>query len=157
MPARNSTALVRLSMRLNPLVAAILRSPLHWLLSPGLMLLTVTGRTSGRRYTIPVGYHQTADAVVVMVGEAPSKTWWRNYRAPGPIELRLRGKVARGRAEVLSPTSSEFRRRADDCLRRARLIPWIFGIDFDRTTGLTDEQLRQLGQHAAIVKITIER
>jgi len=39
--------------------------------------------------------------------------------------------------------------------RRARLIPWIFGVDFDRQTGLTDAQLRQLGQHAAIVKVTI--
>ncbi|HXQ22562.1 MAG TPA: nitroreductase/quinone reductase family protein [Candidatus Acidoferrales bacterium] len=116
MPARSSAALVRLSMRLNPLVAAILRSPLHWLLSPGLMLITVTGRKSGRRYTIPVGYHQAADAVIVMVGEAPSKTWWRNYRDPGPIELRLRGKLLRGRAQVLPPDSAEFRNRADASL-----------------------------------------
>ena len=35
--------------RLNPLMLAILRSPLHALLSAGLMALTVTGRRSGRR------------------------------------------------------------------------------------------------------------
>ena len=34
--------LVGLSMRFNPFVTAVLRSPLHWLLSPGLMLVTVT-------------------------------------------------------------------------------------------------------------------
>lgn len=155
MPARSSAALVRLSMRLNPVATAILRSPLHWLLSPGLMLITVTGRRSGRRYTIPVGYHQAADAVIVMVGEAPSKTWWRNYRTPGPVELRLRGKLLRGRAEVLPPDSTEFRNRADASFRRARLIPWIFGVDFDRRFGLSDAQLRQLGQRAAIVRITV--
>ena len=157
MPARSSAALVRLSMRLNPVVSAILRSPLHWLLSPGLMLITVTGRKSGRRYTIPVGYHQAADAVIVMVGEAPSKTWWRNYRAGGPVELRLRGKPLRGRAQVLPPDSAEFRNRANASFRRVRLIPRIFGVDFDRRAGLSDAQVRQLGQHAAIVKITLER
>ena len=148
--------LVRLSTRLNPVVAATLRSPLHWLLSSGLMLITVTGRKTGRRYTIPVGYHQVADAIIVMVGEAPSKTWWRNYRSPGPIELRVRGKLLRGSAQLLPPDSTEFRRRADASFRRGRVIPWIFGVDFNQRTGLTDEQLRQLGQHAAIVRITIE-
>jgi deazaflavin-dependent oxidoreductase (nitroreductase family) len=154
--ARNSAALVRLSTRLNAVVTAILRSPLHWLLSPGLMLVTVTGRKTGRRYTIPVGYHQTDDAIIVIVGEAPSKTWWRNYRDAGPIELRLRGRVLHGRAEVLRPNAPEFRHRAEASFRRSRVIPWIFGINFDRRTGLTAAQVKELSEHVAIVRISIE-
>ena len=46
----------RLMTRLNPVIGAVLRSPLHPLLSHGLALLHVTGRRSGRRYWIPVGY-----------------------------------------------------------------------------------------------------
>jgi hypothetical protein len=46
--------------RLNPLIAGLLRSPLHPLLSPGLLLLTVTGRHSGRATAIPVGISATA-------------------------------------------------------------------------------------------------
>jgi hypothetical protein len=34
---------------------ALLRSPLHGLLSGMLMLLSYTGRKSGRTYTIPIG------------------------------------------------------------------------------------------------------
>ena len=52
--------------RINPLVAAVLRSPFHWLLSFGLMLITVTGRRSGRRYTIPVGYQRHGDLLVTL-------------------------------------------------------------------------------------------
>jgi deazaflavin-dependent oxidoreductase (nitroreductase family) len=148
--------LVRLSIWLNPIIAPILRSPLHWLLSGGLMLITVTGRKSGRRYTIPVGYHQAADALIVMVGEAPTKMWWRNYREAGPIELRLRGKQLRGRAQVLPADTDEYRNRATASFRRSRVIPWIFGIDFDARVGLTDAQVTQLGQQAVIVRITIE-
>ena len=67
--------LVQLSTRLTPVCTAILRSPLHWLLSPAPMLITVTGRKTGRRYTIPVAYNQMADAIVILVGEAPRKMW----------------------------------------------------------------------------------
>ena len=58
---------------LNPLVAALLRSPLHRVLSSGLLLLTVTGRHSGHRYSIPVGYQRDGDDLVVMVSEARRK------------------------------------------------------------------------------------
>lgn len=119
------------------------------------MLITVTGRKTGRRYTIPVGYHQVADAIVIMIGEAKTKTWWRNYRTAGPIEMRLRGRSLRGRAQLLPADAAEFRQRADASFRRSRVIPWIFGVDYDRQTGLTDTQARQLGQQAAIVRITI--
>ena len=74
-----------LASRLNPLVVAILRTPLvHWLLSPGLMLLTVTGRRSRRRYTIPVGYQRDGSDLIVLVSEAPKKQWWRNCREAQP-------------------------------------------------------------------------
>jgi len=41
---------------LNPLMHALLRSPLHGLLSGMLMLRSYTGRKSGKVYTIPIGY-----------------------------------------------------------------------------------------------------
>jgi deazaflavin-dependent oxidoreductase (nitroreductase family) len=150
-------SLVKLSIRLNPVVKAILGSRLHWLLSRGLMLITVTGRKTGRSYTIPVGYHEVDDAIVILVGEAPSKVWWRNYLKPGPIGLRLRGKPLSGTAQVLAPDSPEFRRRADASLRRARFMPRLFGIDFDRERGLTDPQVQKLAEKVAIVRVSPEK
>jgi len=151
-----SSVLVGLSTRLNPVISYVLASRLHWLLSPGLMLITVTGRKTGRRYTIPVGYHEMADAIVVLVSEAPRKQWWRNYRQAGPIEARVRGRTRRGRAQLLAADSEEFQQRADASFRRSRMIPWIFGVDFDPRTGLTDSQVRALAAHAAIVRITLD-
>jgi hypothetical protein len=139
--------------RLNPLIVGILRSRLHWLLSPGLMAVTVTGRRTGRRYTIPVGYCQLDDAIVVMTSEARKRNWWRNYLEPRPIELVLRGREVRGTAEVLRATSEEFRQRANQNFRRAAFIPRIFGIEYDARTGLRDEQVKQLADYAAIVRI----
>jgi hypothetical protein len=38
----------------NPLVTWLVRSPLHSLVDQHTMVITVTGRTSGKRYTLPV-------------------------------------------------------------------------------------------------------
>jgi hypothetical protein len=143
-------------MRMNPIVDVVLRSRFHWLLSRGLALVTVTGRRSGRRYTIPVGYLETSDAVVVLVNDAPTKTWWRNYLQPGPIEMRLRGVRRSGRAVVVPPDSKQFRRTAEESFRRSRVIPRLFGIAFDPRGELTVEDAERLAQRAAIVRITLD-
>ena len=143
-------------MRANGVVDFVLGSRFHWLLSRGLTLITVTGRRTGRRYTIPVGYLETSDAVVVLVGDAPSKTWWRNYIEPGAIEVLLRGLPRSGRAVVVPPDSEPFRRTAEESFRRSRVIPRLFGIAFDAGRGLTAEDAARLAQRAAIVRITLD-
>ena len=145
----------RFFTRLNPLIAAILRSPLHGLLSPGLMLVTVTGRRSGRRYTFPVGYQREGQTLTIMVSEAPRKSWWRNYREPGPVALRLRGREVEGEAEVVVPGSDEFRARSERTLRRMPWLGRVFGIDYDRRRGLSDEQLECLKSGIAVVRVTL--
>ena len=99
----------RLMTRFNPIVSWLLRSPLHRLASRALVLVRVTGRRTGRRYWIPVGYQRDGDALVVLVSRARRKQWWRNYREPGEVELLLRGRLLHGRAWVLPSPSPAFR------------------------------------------------
>jgi len=143
-------------MRLNPIFDVVLRSRFHCLLSRGLALITVTGRRTGRRYTIPVGYLETSDAVVVLVNDAPTKTWWRNYLQPGPIEMRLRGVHRSGRAVVVPPRSEQFRRTAEESFRRSRVIPRLFGVAFDPSGELSVADAGRLAQRAAIVRIALD-
>jgi hypothetical protein len=142
--------------RLNPLFAALLRSRLHFLLSPGLALLTITGRNTGRRYSIPVGYQQDGDDLVVMVSEARKKQWWRNYYEPRPIEVRLRGLDRAGRADLVAPGSDAFRDLADATLRRVPYMRRVFRVaDYDPRAGLRTDQLDRLGEEIAIVRIQL--
>lgn len=82
----------------NPVVRAVLSSPLHPLLSRRLALITVTGRQSGRRYTFPVGYRQDGDRVIINVGQPERKHWWRNLIEPGRVDMRIRGARRKGQA-----------------------------------------------------------
>ena len=99
----------RVMTTLNPAIVWILRSPLHPLLSAALMLITVTGRRSGRRYTIPVGYQRDGARFTILVSKARRKNWWRNYLDPRPAELHVHGRTLRGRAWVVPDDSEEFR------------------------------------------------
>jgi deazaflavin-dependent oxidoreductase (nitroreductase family) len=142
--------------RLNPLIVGILRSPLHGLLSGGLMLLTVTGRRSGRRYTFPVGYQRHGDEIIVMVSEARRKSWWRNFAESGPVELRVRGRSLSGEARLVAPGSAEFR---SSCERTLRRMPWlgrVFRVDYDRRQELAEEQHEHLAEEIAVVRIRLE-
>jgi deazaflavin-dependent oxidoreductase (nitroreductase family) len=143
--------------RLNPVLRAILLSPLHPLLSRGLLLLTFTGRKTGKRFTIPVGYQsEEVGVLTVMASEAPKKQWWKNYREPGPVEVRLRGRTRTGTARLLDPTSAEFRDCAVRTLLRVPAMGRIWGIDYDREAGLTEAQATTLASDIAAVRIQLD-
>jgi deazaflavin-dependent oxidoreductase (nitroreductase family) len=84
----------------NPVVRVVLSSPLHPLLSRSLALITVTGRRSGRRYTVPVGYRQDGDRVLIRVGWPERKHWWRNLKDAGQVEMCIRGARRTGQASA---------------------------------------------------------
>jgi F420H(2)-dependent quinone reductase len=84
----------------NPLVRLLLRSPMHPVLSRRLALITVTGRRTEQRFTIPVGYRQEVGVVTVHVGAPDRKRWWRNLRGGAPVAVRLAGRDHRGWATV---------------------------------------------------------
>jgi hypothetical protein len=73
----------------NPLLIAILRSPLHPLLSRNMLVITYSGRKSGKVYRTPVNYMRDGDHLLTT--SYRSRTWWRNLRGGAPVLLRLRG------------------------------------------------------------------
>ena len=147
--------LSRFFTRLNEPIAWLLRSPIHALLDPALMLVTVTGRKSGKRYTIPVGYQRSGDRILVLVSRARTKNWWRNFREPGPIEVFTRGQASTGVAELVPPDADEFGRAFETIFDR---MPWLapqFGIRHVRGTKLTADERSILGREARLVGISL--
>lgn len=49
----------------NGIIKVILKTPLHSLISSGVMLLTYTGHKSGRRYSVPISYNVPRGRVAV--------------------------------------------------------------------------------------------
>jgi len=83
----------------NSFMTFMLRSPLHGVMSGSTMLVTVTGRKSGRLITTPVNYYQEGDTLWVISNR--ERTWWRNLKGGASLKLRLRGQELNGFGEVL--------------------------------------------------------
>jgi hypothetical protein len=72
----------------NDFMSWVLRSPFHGMLSGGMLLITVTGCKTGRKYTTPVSYYREGDYLWVITTR--SRTWWKNLRGGADISILLR-------------------------------------------------------------------
>jgi len=79
----------------NPLVGVLLRSPLHRMLDKDLMLVTVTGRKTGRVYRIPLGRHESDDRTFVLMAGG---NWRHNLRGGADVRVHVDGKEHPGHA-----------------------------------------------------------
>ncbi|HKY52801.1 MAG TPA: nitroreductase/quinone reductase family protein [Anaerolineales bacterium] len=78
----------------NDLMKAILRSPLHSLISQNTLLITVTGLKTGQEYAVPVNYVRDGDTLYMISKRC--RTWWRNLRGGKPARIWLRGQEIKG-------------------------------------------------------------
>lgn len=83
----------------NPIVKFILSSPLHGLMSGGTMLLTFTGRRSGRQFTTPISYALEGGEVMLITNRKHG--WWKNLLEAAPVVAVVRGQERRGTAKVV--------------------------------------------------------
>lgn len=84
----------------NPLVIWLVRSPLHALLDKNTIVITVTGRKSGKRYTIPVSYVRDGETLLVI--SQKNRRWWKNLRDGALVTVLLQGHALQGRGEAFT-------------------------------------------------------
>ena len=82
----------------NDFMAWVLRSPFHSILSNGMMLITITGRKTGKAYMTPVGYYVEGECLWVITSR--ERKWWRNLQGGATVDLLLKRKPVRGAADV---------------------------------------------------------
>ena len=87
----------------NAIVTTILRSPWHRMRSNTLLLLTFTGRKSGKEFTTPVRYVQEDEILRITV----VYPWWKNLVEQPAVHVLLRGEMHAGIAEVFPEEDGE--------------------------------------------------
>jgi hypothetical protein len=142
----------------NRAVAAVLRSRGDRMLSGSLALITVAHPRTGRAMTFPVMYAVDGPAVLVYVGNASRKTWWRGIEPGGePVRIRLAGRELAGVATVHTG-------RRDPTGTAAVLQAWMrrfpgaagrLGAGRIRRGGPTPRQLAALASDAVVVRVQL--
>lgn len=87
----------RLLHAVNPLVRRLLRTPLAGAARKQLMVLTFTGRKSGRQYSIPVSAHWIDGDLYALAGAG----WKANFSGGGSAEVLYDGKTTTMRGELI--------------------------------------------------------
>src|SRR5260370_38827325 len=87
----------------NAIATTILRSPWHGIRSNRLLLLTFTGRKSGKEFTTPMRYVQEGEIVRMTV----VYPWWKNLVGEATVRVLLRGEMRTGGASVLLEKAGE--------------------------------------------------
>ncbi len=136
----------------NNFMSAVLRSPLHGMLSNGMMLITVTGRKTGKQYTTPVGYYEEGGYLWVITSR--ERTWWRNLQGGAKVDLLLKRKLTQGFADTdLEKISVETRMVA--YLRRVPQAAKPMGIRMEDKKP-NPEDLARTAKDRLFVKIKID-
>jgi hypothetical protein len=68
-------------------------------MSRNTLLLTYTGRRSGKEYSLPIGYLRKNDLLITV--SARDRLWWRNFRGGAPARMLIQGKSYAAIGEVI--------------------------------------------------------
>ncbi len=72
------------------------------------MLITFTGRNSGRQFTTPVRYFRECETVRSFT--SAEGQWWRNLRGGADVVLRIEGRDAPYHATAVENTPEEVKK-----------------------------------------------
>ncbi len=146
-----TTSGVNIPPFVNHAMKLVLRSPVHGVVSKSILLITFTGRKSGKIYTTPVSYSQHGDQVTIFT----HADWWKNLRGGGPVTLRIRGREFQGLAE---PVAEDKQAIAAGLIAHLRKVPFdarFYGVTFDNHGNPRAEEVEKAAQTVVMVRIRL--
>jgi deazaflavin-dependent oxidoreductase (nitroreductase family) len=136
----------------NPIITWLLHSPLHHLMSSSTMLITFSGRKSGKTYTTPVNY--VWDDHTLLVVSPKDRLWWRNLRGGAPVTVFVRGQTLEGVGRAFEGEEAVKEGGLLIVLRKVPAYRSYWGVQLDRNGQPTDPQdLLRVAQTNASVRI----
>ena len=131
----------------------LLRSPLHFIVSSHILLITFTGRRTGRSFTTPVRYLREGSTVRLF--SSPQAKWWKNLRGGASVSVTIRGKVIECHASLMETDDDSklqiFRRYLSSFPGDAA----YHGLQPSRRVAHPEETLRAVLDDVAITEITL--
>jgi deazaflavin-dependent oxidoreductase (nitroreductase family) len=129
----------------------ILRSPVHGVVSKTVLLITFTGRKSGKTYTTPVDYSQDGDQVYVFT----HATWWKNLYPGAPVTLRIRGREYQGLAEPVAEDKQAVAAGLIEHLRKVPSDAKYYYVTFDEHKNPRADEAEKAAQSVVMIRIRL--
>jgi deazaflavin-dependent oxidoreductase (nitroreductase family) len=121
------------------------------MVSKNILLITFTGRKSGKTYTTPVSYSQHDDQVTIFT-HAP---WWKNLRSGTPVTLRIRGQEIQGLAEPVAEDKQAIAARLTAHLREVPFDAKYYGVTFNEHKNPRAEEVEKAVQTVVMISVRL--
>jgi deazaflavin-dependent oxidoreductase (nitroreductase family) len=135
----------------NQAMKLVLRSPVHGMVSKNILLITFTGRKSGKTYTTPVSYSQRDGQVTIFT----HATWWKNLRNGASVTLRLQGREIQGLAEPVAEDKQAIAEALSAHLREAPFDARYYGVSFDEHGNPSEEEVEKAVQTVVMISVRL--
>ena len=129
----------------------VLRSPVHGMVSKTVLLITFTGRKSGKTYTTPVDYSQDGDQVTIFT----HAEWWKNLRNGAPVTLRIQGRELQGLAEPVAEDKPAVAAGLTEHLRKVPSDARYYGVTFDDHRNPRAEEVKTAAQSVVMIRVRL--
>lgn len=129
----------------------MLRSSVHGMVSKSILLITFTGRKSGKTYTTPVSYSQVDDQVYIFT----HANWWKNLCGGAPVTLRLRGRELQGLAVPVAEDKQAIAAKLTAHLRNVPSDAPYYGVTFDDGRNPRSEEIEKAVRTVVMIGVQL--
>jgi deazaflavin-dependent oxidoreductase (nitroreductase family) len=130
----------------------MLRSPLHRVASRSVMLITFSGRKSGKIYTTPISYAREGDVVTAFTGAK----WSRNLVGGAPVTLNIKNKDYQGAADVVDDKEA-VAKALRTFLNQVRSDARFYQVKFDDDGQPNWEDVQRAAQRCVMLRVQLNR
>lgn len=139
-------------MWFNPIVIWLLKSPLHGMVSKGVMLVTVTGRKSGRSISTPANYICAGNSLGAISWRERKR--WRNLRGGADVRVLLAGKSLDGHGHVIEEEKAVAQGLFDYYLKVPKIAKYV-GIGLEGTGQPVHADCERLAKKMVMIRIEL--
>jgi deazaflavin-dependent oxidoreductase (nitroreductase family) len=135
----------------NKAMKFVLSSPMHGVVSKTVLLITFTGRKSGKTYTTPVDYSQDGELVTIFT----HANWWKNLRGGASVTLRMRGQQFQGLAEPVAEDKQAVAAGLTAHLHRVPSDAKYYGVTLDNQGNPNEVEVEKAAQTVAMIRVRL--
>jgi deazaflavin-dependent oxidoreductase (nitroreductase family) len=139
----------------NPVMRALLRSPIHAVVSRNIAILHYQGRRSGRSFDTPLSYVREGDTVLLLSSQ--NTGWWKNFRdGASAVEVEIGGERHAGTAVLHEGDTESLQdgvRRFLTALPRDAIV---YGVKLDKSKRPVESSIAATAPRLVVVEISLE-
>ena len=144
---------------LNPVMAALLQSPLHGIASANICILTYRGRRSGRTISTPLSFMR--EGTLVRLLSTHNTRWWKNFlfeeeHEAGDVEIEIARRTYHGKARTFADDGERYREGIRRFLTAVPRDAGVNRIRLDADRKPREEDIAKAAGHVVLVEVQLD-